>query len=605
VVKRRASVGSPAFEKKWKADQVGRMPRPWQADALAEHARRLGPVRSRSVRELVAMDGPTMAREFVAQQEDTARKRAGNLWLLDLGRRVKELGLCGLTLAAGDAEIVQAARDAAADLYELGITCKAADLPELVRLARGYAEGKGIVPPGCEDVPCMIRLLDPGWWRRQIRKTHAQAVECAAIDIGRVHADAEPFASRVSVERRRGQKRRNRAMLEATIATNQHGAEYTLAELSDVGIANPKIRRLELLCRVAGFERCAKEAGHEGWFITLTCPSRFHARHYGGHKNEKHDGSSPRDAQGHLSACWARARAALARGGVGVYGLRVCEPHHDGTPHWHMLLFCEAGRGAVLGDVLRRYFLLQHDPHEAGAEAHRVKLLALDWAKGSAVGYVIKYVCKNIDGAGMGTDQDDEAGMWGDARAEAVEAWAATWRIRQFQQIGGPGVGVWRELRKLRQCDESELLREVCAAADAGDWRGYVMGQGGPMLARKDRPLQVARTDAGQGWDAANQAPVPKENAYAEPVKPQTFGVRDCRHGKTVVSRVLAWDRRAGRLKRDKPINQHEGAYICQPGEFGPLGLVCITVREGELKPERQSVIDNAPESGAEFQPWV
>lgn len=576
-MKRQPGVGSPAFENKWKADQVAGMPTGWQADTLAEHARRMGPVTDKSLDVLRQLDNVGRVREHAAQQADSARKRAGNGWLLALGQRVKDLNLCGLTLNAGDAEIIQAAKDAAAQLYEMALQLKAADLPELVAQSKAFAQGKGIVPPECEDGPCMVRLLCPAWWRRQIRKRHAQAVEEAAISIGRVHADAEPFASRVSIDRRRVQKRRNRAMLEATIATNQHGAEYTLAELSDVGIANPNIRRLELLCRVAGFERCAKEAGHEGWFITLTCPSRFHARHYGGAKNEKHSEETPRTAQAHLTGCWSRARAALARRNLPVYGLRVCEPHHDGTPHWHMLLFCEPGRGAELQTVLREYFLLQHEPDEAGAAKHRVALIAIDWQKGSAVGYVIKYVCKNIDGAGM--DFDDEAGAPANIRAEAVEAWAATWRIRQFQQIGGPGVGVWRELRKLKACEESDKLRELCAAADAGDWQAYVMGQGGPVALRKDRPVQVARTVAGMAWDAANQVPVEKETNYCEPVKPQTFGLLDLLKGVQVVTRVLAWVRKAGKLVRDKAVAFAAGAYICEQGDFDSLGLVCITVR--------------------------
>ena len=58
-----------------------------------------------------------------------------------------------------------------------------------------------------------------------------------------------------------------------------------------------------------------------------------------------------------------------------------------------------------------------------------------------------KYVAKNI--GGIQDEKSDEGNISSEDGFKRVEAWASTWRIRQFQQIGGHSVTVWRELRRI------------------------------------------------------------------------------------------------------------------------------------------------------------
>ncbi|CAI4155931.1 hypothetical protein ALT1545_10307 [Alteromonas macleodii] len=53
-----------------------------------------------------------------------------------------------------------------------------------------------------------------------------------------------------------------------------------------------------------------------------------------------------KDANSYLNAQWQKARAQFDREKINVYGLRVVEPHHDGTPHWHLML-CMPAENAV------------------------------------------------------------------------------------------------------------------------------------------------------------------------------------------------------------------------------------------------------------------
>ena len=81
---------------------------------------------------------------------------------------------------------------------------------------------------------------------------------------------------------------------------------------------------------------------------------------------------------------------------------------------------------------------LAEDGYEDGAIANRVKFVAIDPAKGTAAGYIAKYVGKNIDGSQGGAhDEEGQAMLDGVAPAcERVDAWASVWGIRQFQGIG-------------------------------------------------------------------------------------------------------------------------------------------------------------------------
>lgn len=391
------------------------------------------------------------------------------------------------------------------------------------------------------------RLMCERWWRRQVRVYVGRKVERAAITLGMVHRRAGLYASDETVAQRRMQKARNRALLESITATNGDGDSYTLQELSDVGTSNPEIRRGELMTRLAGFDQLAVLLGHSADFITWTAPSRFHARHsVTGRENQKYEGATPRETQAFLSGQWAKARAALHRRGIGIYGFRVCEPHHDGTPHWHMIIFSRPDQTETVRAVFRKY-AFQYDGDEAGADKHRFSVEPIDRRKGGAAGYLAKYIAKNVDGYGVGEDYEAVQGQ-DDAvtSAQRVDAWASRWGVRQFQQVGGAAVSVWRELRRLKAEDVGEfpMLSALVAAADKGGrvdgygdlsgWARYVNLMGGVFAKRKDAPVSCLRYG---GVDEATGEI--KFNAYGEVAAEQVKGL--LHWGGEIVTRWRVW----------------------------------------------------------------
>lgn len=346
-----------------------------------------------------------------------------------------------------------------------------------------------------EIAPAITRMFNEVWWRGRLRRIAAAWREHLLIAAGNVSKKKHAYASKNCVTDWREQKRRTREFLKGLDLEDEDGNRISLIEKYDGSVANPAIRRCELMTRIRGFENICSELGYVGEFYTLTAPSKYHATTKAGYRNTKWKGASPSDTQSYLTGLWARIRAKLHREEIRIFGIRVAEPHHDGTPHWHMLMFMLPEDVERVRLIIRDY-AREEDHHELRsdkAKKARFHAEAIDPEKGSATGYVAKYISKNIDGYALDGETDDESGELLKETAPAVSAWAARWHIRQFQFIGGAPVTVYRELRRLADTETAHGLSVEFAAvhdaADAGDWAGYVNAQGGPFVRRDD--LQV------------------------------------------------------------------------------------------------------------------
>lgn len=409
-------------------------------------------------------------------------------------------------------------------LAAFGRHAGAAQSSEELQLLLDSVAGGAKARPVAADVSLsgrIGRMLDIQWWRRNLRREMLRANEEIEHAQGRIRRHGACYSSDHAIARRLAREKANRATLEAMEVVNEDGQACNLLEVADASVSNPKLRRSELMVRCRGFEETAAFMGHKAIFLTITCPSRFHRFNAQGKPNDKWTGETPKDGQAYLNGVWSKIRAEWKRQGFAPYGFRVAEPHHDACPHWHMLLFVpphqvgwfnaerfvadgvEFGCGVV---GVAGAHALADSGGEPGALKHRFTVEHIDLSRGSATGYIAKYISKNIDGfteAGEPIGLDFASGKKASDGARRVRTWASVWGIRQFQQIGGPSVTVWRELRRLGKDLEQPLQLELFEhprwAADNALWSVFWMWQGGPDVPRGALTLRPMYVTDGAG----------------------------------------------------------------------------------------------------------
>lgn len=349
-----------------------------------------------------------------------------------------------------------------------------------------------------QELGIIARLSDADFWRRKLTRFQDKAQEHFAIKLGEVRRGRGLYLSTAMFKTIQLRLQNSFKAMSALEAVNEAtGETVEMTKILKGSLANPEVRRAELMVRMRGFEAAAKQAGHVGMFYTITCPSKFHrftteANTKNLIPNPAYGNYTPKEAQSYLTALWVKIRAKLSRDGLNPYGFRIAEPHHDGCPHWHLLLFISPEQKEALTSTLRTY-ALKEDGQEKGAAEYRFKAVEIDANKGSATGYIAKYVSKNINGFAVEGDHEATPDTKAVEAAKRVCSWASLWGIRQFQQIGGAPVGVWRELRSLgsKPVEDNPLIEQARLAADASDWCSYLQSQGGVTTPRKDQPLRV------------------------------------------------------------------------------------------------------------------
>ena len=158
-----------------------------------------------------------------------------------------------------------------------------------LRHIENFCMVKGIAPPAITPYGNargrIRRTCTVKFWRRRLLVLYGRGAEHATRKAGLVQRRRSIYVSGLAFRAHRQKVAATERWLKECRAISDAGDQLSLWDVHAASQANPANRRAELMTRIRGFEEIAKEAGHVGEFITLTCPSEFHATNADGSRN--------------------------------------------------------------------------------------------------------------------------------------------------------------------------------------------------------------------------------------------------------------------------------------------------------------------------------
>lgn len=314
---------------------------------------------------------------------------------------------------------------------------------------------------GIPATPDDLRREDPTWWRRRLRREAgwARAGLAAAMRTigGRTGRD---YSDDLQVAHWRARQSAQAKWLAAHEMEADDGRKMPLSKLAE---STRKSQTARAYAMTLGLQQLMNERKWIPVFITATLPPDYHPAPSRGKCNWT--GQHLRQAVEDLQARWAHLRARIHRQGIRPKGIWTREPHKDGTPHLHALLWLPNEQAiATLQSALRSYF--------PGPHATRIK--RLDDGTAQPASYVYKYLCKSLHGMDnhtSATDGDEDGDHL--AQYDRVRAWASDLGTRRWGFVGVNGLmTIWQKLYAWKEppADASQAMKSCWRMLRAHRW---------------------------------------------------------------------------------------------------------------------------------------
>jgi hypothetical protein len=290
--------------------------------------------------------------------------------------------------------------------------------------------------------------------------------------------------SKQAVQQRQQQLEDNQKYL-SKIVISRKGQTTTLDQ-----ICNTTHKRVsELYVFSKGIDQLAQNNGMRYMLITLTCPPHMHANPT---TNCSWDGTQVKQAYQFLNNANQAVKRRLANKGISFsngasFGIIVSEPHRDGCPHLHILMYYQPQHEELIVDEYRKEF----NWHERAIDFSIEDPNREDAARGSS--YLFKYLSESFyEGEDASNDASNKR-----HKAKNIATWRSQVGIRAFRTFGLQRCAtLWRNCRKLKEVKEDcgPILQNAIEAACSNDFHRFYHLAADLAMIRETRDTQYGDT---------------------------------------------------------------------------------------------------------------
>jgi hypothetical protein len=225
----------------------------------------------------------------------------------------------------------------------------------------------------------------------------------------------------------------------------------------------------ELYVFSKGIDQLALDQGMRYMMITLTCPPEMHPNPS---TTCSWNGIRAKQAYQFLNNANEAVKRRLANKGIAfskgeAFGIIVSEPHKDGTPHLHLLMYHRPEDQ----DLIKEEYIKEFHWHEKAIDFSPENPDRKNAARGSS--YLFKYLSDSFYDA---KDDMNDVITGKRSKAKRIAAWRSQIGARAFRTFGlRRCAGLWRNCRKLKEVKEDcgPILKNAIEAACANDFHRF------------------------------------------------------------------------------------------------------------------------------------